>query len=121
MDHDKYIVFKRTAFYEMMGELALPPFDGPAGQRAGEDWECAPMAESITTKAEAAALPDAVVIRRQDIFAAPALHTYYNSIGVALSVLPGTNGVHKRLQEVADFFHEQATLADSTDFRKLPD
>jgi len=62
-------------------------------------------------------LEDAVVIRRQDLFAPPALDAYANSIQVALSIL---NHPDEVLSEIADYFHEQAVLSWQTE-RKLPD
>jgi hypothetical protein len=65
------------------------------------------------------ALPDAVVIRRQDLFAGPALHSYASSISIA-SKLNADPDLTKGLQGVADYFHDQAVLADEEGW-KLPD
>lgn len=82
---EKYVVFKR------------------------EEWE--------NYEHEAAPLPvpieDAVVIRRQDRFAGPALHAYAACIAMVAAEKP-------ELMPVADYFHEQAVLADE-EGRKLPD
>jgi hypothetical protein len=66
---------------------------------------------------------DAVVIRRQDVFAPPALDAYANAITVALELI--VEGVSssdraKRLRHIADYFHQQAELAWNTE-RKVPD
>lgn len=70
-------------------------------------------------------IPDAVVIRRQDIFAAPALESYANSVLVAIDILKANKlndqGPINALQEVADYFHEQAEASRERDDRKLPD
>jgi hypothetical protein len=73
---------------------------------------------------------DAVVIRRQDAFAPPALDAYANLITAAIQVsqdfsshIPGVDQEPPsviRLREIADYFHEQAALAWDT-HRKLPD
>lgn len=71
---------------------------------------------------------DAVVIRRQDMFAPPALDAYANAITVALTVLSEADGgadiydaeIPKKLRDVADYFHEQAKLAWDL-HRKIPD
>ncbi|HEY7418504.1 MAG TPA: hypothetical protein VH593_25210 [Ktedonobacteraceae bacterium] len=93
---DKYIVFKR-------GD-AISVTDG------------------YTTFKSNSVIDDAVVIRRQDIFAPPAFDAYANSILVALSLDP--EAIHsdygQRMQEIADYFHEQAVLAWDTN-RKIPD
>jgi hypothetical protein len=82
------------------------------------------------------ALPDAVVIRRQDLFAGPALHSYAAAISIAVK-LSRDNGIAKQgnrtvdevlddaasirhMQGVADYFHEQALLADEEGW-KTPD
>lgn len=75
-------------------------------------------------------LEDAVVIRRQDAFAPPALDAYANSITIALGIMRNSTiddtpidwdpDQHKRLQEIADYFHAQAVAAWET-HRKIPD
>lgn len=74
------------------------------------------------------ALDDAVVIRRQDVFAPPALDCYANAITVTIEGMKltdtGTTSANydtrKSLQDTADYFHEQAAKA-WTEQRKLPD
>ena len=63
---------------------------------------------------------DAVVIRRQDIFAPPALDAYANSIMVAMSLTDGSDARLRRLQEIADYFHEQADISWNSK-RRIPD
>jgi len=91
---DKYIVFKRQEFEQNLSGLPKSVFN-------------------------AIALPDAVVIRRQDLFASPALHGYANSIGIAIA-LTDDEVTRKRLQGVADYFHQQGEAA-SEEAAKLPD
>ncbi len=127
VDDQKYIVFKRDEFYEMMGRLGLPPYFGKTSsgrlERAGAHWDCAPIAEDIKADAERTCVPDAVVIRRQDAFAPPALDAYANAIQCVIEVLQqdGIPTHHdSALREIADYFHDQACKAwDSP--RKLPD
>lgn len=93
--NDKYIVFKR------------------------EDWEDAVRAGELPE------VEDAVVIRRQDIFAPPALDCYANSIQTAIEMLQATamsgnvDGIAE-LRDIADYFAEQAAKSWSEQ-RKLPD
>lgn len=126
---DKYVVFKRTDFFEMMGMLALPPYTGKTStgkvERAGAHWDCAPIAAKIEDISGKYAVPDAVVIRRQDVFSAPALDAYASAIQVALEVLSATamagnvDGLDE-LRDIADFFSDQAAKAWAEQ-RKLPD
>lgn len=112
----KYIVFKREDFYEMMGELALPPyFDNDMHATLGGDVDCSMVAQHIVKQAENRELDDAVVIRRQDLFAGPALHSYASSIAIASRLSDDS-----RLQPIADYFHRQAVLADEEGW-KTPD
>lgn len=90
---DKYIVFPRDQFKEQLSKLH---------PRLFQDIE----------------IPDAVVIRRQDVFAPPALHSYAMAMAVAIS-LTDDEVTRKRLQRVADYFHQQAEAA-SEEAYKLP-
>jgi hypothetical protein len=65
------------------------------------------------------AVNDAVVIRRQDLFAGPALHAYAANIQLATK-LAGPSDRTNRLKQIADYFHEQAILADAEGW-KVPD
>lgn len=60
---------------------------------------------------EPAEVEDAVVIRRQDIFAGPALHAYAACIGLTVNLFGDADLAH-RMERIADYFHEQAVLAD---------
>lgn len=62
---------------------------------------------------------DGVVIRRQDLFASPALGVYAQTIGMVAKSHPDPI-VRKRLQSVADYFDDQSALAADTP-GKLPD
>jgi hypothetical protein len=66
---------------------------------------------------------DAVVIRRQDFFAAPALNAYAHAIGIAVQAIKWTGvmppGIAD-LQVVADYFLEQAELSAEEGY-KFPD
>lgn len=78
-------------------------------------------------------VPDAVVIRLQDVFAPPALYAYANSISVAVEVLEreeridpfSPRGVRlfeqiANLKQIADYFAQAAEESAHVD-RKLPD
>ena len=98
----KYVVFKREDF-----EHVLRKFSSGTGELA------------LLGEVE---LNDAVVIRRQDVFAPPALDAYANAITLAAELLEksGVDNDHHGLREIADYFHAQAALSWDTD-RKLPD
>lgn len=105
---DKYVVFKQSDFYVMLGYLLSE------ASLAGEQFDMA----VAPVKVDENRLMDAVVIRRQDLFASPALHSYANSIAVAVAT--STDEITaKRLQKVADYFHEQAVAAGEEGY-KLP-
>jgi len=63
---------------------------------------------------------DAVVIRRQDKFAPPALDAYANAITMVIEAGNLALPSRQRLQSIADYFHDQASKA-WTESRKLPD
>lgn len=101
MHDDKYIVFKRD-------EFSVYNY---------ENGDCDEVA-------------DAVVIRTQDVFAGPALHTYAAGINIAIRIagdLIGDGGMdgpgweqQRRLVRIADYFHRRAVEADDG-LRKIPD
>lgn len=96
---EKYIVFKRSDFEDLYVSLV----DQVLGRLPVVD--------------------DAVVIRRQDLFAPSALHVYANSIALAAQVMGANDedkAVIKRLSHIADYFHEQAVAAEAEAW-KLPD
>jgi len=73
------------------------------------------VTDGYVTFATDAELPDGVVIRRQDLFAAPCLATYANMIAL----------VAKRVEDpellaIADYFEDQARLA-AEEGHKYPD
>lgn len=73
----------------------------------------------VVFKMDGTLVEDAVVIRRQDLFAPPALDSYANSISIAAMMLePGEQRL--KMQDVADYFHAQAVASWETE-RKLPD
>jgi hypothetical protein len=73
-------------------------------------------------------IDDAVVIRRQDVFAGPGLYSYANAVQTGIEVLdlehPGRPGALtlrlERLEEIRDYFAEQAQLATELP-SKIPD
>lgn len=116
MQDSKYLVWKRSEMEQWMSERATDGLPSP--------------------------VPDAVVIRRQDVFAPPALDAYANAIQCVIEALNKVNGevfepranvgefgleelftpkeVAARLRDVADYFSQQAALAYQST-RKLPD
>ena len=98
--NEKYVVFKREDFEEarkyLRGRSILP--------------------EEV---------PDAVVIRRQDVFAAPAFRIYSNGIAASLAVAaklvtPGLTLHDTGLERIARYFEQQAELSEQEQ-RKVPD
>ena len=88
-----------------------------------EDWEAEFLGDLSQEEVEAVEsfiVRDATVIRGQDVFAGPALHTYANMIGLAVSLVSDPE-TQERLQRIADLFHERAVEADSLVHKKLPD
>lgn len=105
---DKYIVIKRSDLAELHERFVRNPN----------------YIEAFNI-IEEAAIDDGVVIRRQDVFAPPALECYANGIQVAIEVAGRTDeAIHnrfpQRMQRIADYFHQQAA-ASWEQPRKLPD
>jgi hypothetical protein len=97
----KYCTFKREDLRKLLSEVA------------GMD-----PAVFITRLAKIE-LRDAVVIRRQDYFASPALATYASCIGITSAL--STDQVTKvRLRRISDYFQRQSELAAEEGW-KLPD
>jgi hypothetical protein len=91
---DKYIVFKSEDFFNQTTGLPVA------------------LWTSI-------AIPDAVVIRRQDKFASPALATYAACIAITAAEIEDPVK-RANLLRVADYFEDQAKLAADEGY-KLPD
>lgn len=103
MKDSKYIVL-RTRDVKWKGETQEVP------------WATVTQSQIVT---------DAVVIRKKDPFAGPALHAYAASISVTVSLLkqsddPELQEHARRLLSIADYFHEAANDADLME-HKLPD
>ncbi len=77
------------------------------------------VAEGYATFPTEAELFDAVVIRRQDFFASPALATYAAMIACAIKLTTDPT-VSAQLQQVADYFQRQSEFAADEGF-KFPD
>lgn len=116
-EDDKYVIFKREDWDHYMSPIEMG--------RMGVD----PM--NAIRLLEDRAIPDGTVIRRQDVFAPPALAAYANGIGVALAVEQVSSGmprevneVGRNLQRTADHFQRQSELAyeeHANGYGKLPD
>ena len=77
------------------------------------------VTDGLITFETAKELPDAVVIRRQDFFASPALATYAAMIACAIKLTMDPE-VSAQLQQVADYFQRQSEIAADEGF-KFPD
>lgn len=107
-DDDKYVVFDREKFAVWLAN-------------AGSGIDLTGLRE----------IPDAVVIRRQDVFAAPTLFAYANSIRTATEIMEMCRAevgadrsqldpVADRLNSIADYFVTQAERAAKS-ASKVPD
>lgn len=105
VEDSKYVTFKKSVFEDFAAELCS--LDG--------GW-------SLWERIRDQRLDDSVVIRRRDIFAAPALDVYSNSMLTCVEVLRevGQTEVADNLEEKAKYFHEQAVASWDTE-RKIPD
>jgi len=106
VDNEKYVTFKREEFVTWIGLLSTMDLR-----------ETNPGA--LLTEALELRLEDAVVIRRQDLFAAPALATYASMIGMVAQNISNPT-VSKELLSIADYFDHQAGIAADEGY-KLPD
>lgn len=107
---EKYLVIKRSHLDKVLVEVAN------RGQLNS-------MIGGILNEILSGELEDAVVIRRQDVFSAPALDAYAGAILAAVDVIQAADVYHPsvtRLLQIGDYFHEQAKLAWETN-RKIPD
>ena len=95
------------------------------------EWEGEMQKYLQTQKARGYSVPlpdeveDAVVMRRQDVFAAPAFRVYANSMAASMVVAaklvaPGLHLKSETLSQIARYFEEQAELSESEN-RKVPD
>jgi phage tail protein X len=92
----KYIVFKRIDYLKAVEQACLDAGHG--------------------VEPDILPLPDAVVIRLQDAFAASALDAYANSISVAIAILRAHKTLDaapeiEQLQKIADYFHNAANIS----------
>lgn len=119
MNDEKYIVFKRKDFDQLREKLIsveLPTI--------------------VDRVLDLPPVEDAVVIRKQDVFAGPALHAYASSIQTVIELLrslstdpvnvdhgvPGlTVEQMSRLYPIRDYFFQQAFEADDVRTKKVPD
>lgn len=103
----KYVVFKKSEWDEVM-----KPYLGQQGARGYP----VPLPDEVE---------DAVVMRRQDVFAAPAFRVYANSMAASMVVAaklvaPGLHLESETISKIARYFQEQADLSEQED-RKVPD
>lgn len=113
MADDKYVTLKREDWVAFHGALSVAFSSTPVRER--------PMTP--------APLEDTVVIRKQDIFAASGLSAYANAmvaVADAIAAIPEVRGdsnhpLLERLEQVSDYFFEQAEEARHWPDRKVPD
>lgn len=120
IDPDKYIVFKRDEFYDSLDTLHKLVF--PSHNRDAMSGSAEERQEKLldwSGNLHKSVLADAVILRRQDRFTGPALHTYTAMMNMAVRFMePSKERTH--LSQLADYFHEQAVLSDEESF-KVPD
>ena len=101
---DKYVVMKKEDFWLLLGYVNN-------GRLSDID---------MIEEAAANMLHDAVVIRRQDYIAAPALSAYANLIGLSALVMADNDPVTgAQMMRVADYFSRQSEMA-ADEGRKWP-
>lgn len=108
------------AFHEAEDSLDSPKY---AVLKWADFAELSMLANGMyTSKFESLRLKDAEVIRHQDIFAAPALFEYAQSIRTAIEIMEKC-GVKppEHLQSVADYFMSAGERASKCRTTKLPD
>jgi hypothetical protein len=116
MENDKYVVFKRDEF----NEWARVMHDAVEEVAEGKELNLRVHLNQIS-------LQDAVVIRKQDVFAAPGLYGYAASIQTAIEVAQRldpsslTEEEQWRLEALRDFFFEQGHEAAEHSPKKIPD
>lgn len=103
----KYVVFKKTEWDESMSSYL--------SQQKARGYPV-PLPDEVE---------DAVVMRRQDVFAAPAFRVYANSMAASMVVAaklvaPGLHLESETISKIARYFEEQAELSEAED-RKVPD
>lgn len=118
-DDEKYYVFKREDFLQMLGSMGLPPWTDGVITVEGKHLDCAVLVSQMLEETEKTRVKDAVVIRRQDLFASPALAAYASCIAIVVRITTDLE-LKKRLLKVADYFHEQSLLAGEEGWH-LPD
>lgn len=105
----KYVVFKVEEFYQFCAQL----------------WDKAFNQENtvIEDVAEPFVVPDATVLRDQDILTAPALNSYADAALTVHDILEGHSPRQflDSLQERAEFFRARAMRAQLATNRRLPD
>lgn len=99
-DDMKYAVFKREDLYTVLRKLGVS------------------LEEAESIDLANAEIVDAVVIRRQDVFASPCLLTYAAMISMVAKNHPDV-AVGQELLVIADYFHGQGVLAGDEGY-KLP-
>jgi hypothetical protein len=107
---DKYITFKRDEFYQFLGKHALPPWRDENGELIGVKVDAAGTTAALQEDLGQIELEDAVVIRRRDLFASPALASYAAAIVMAIKLAPNAEN-REELLRVADYFQRQSELA----------
>jgi streptomycin 6-kinase len=116
---EKYTVFKTNELYEMLGEIGLPPWTDGKGPAVGGELDCAVLTQAMDQRVKERSIKDAVVIRRQDKFASPALATYAACIAMVAMEHPDPK-TKAELLAISDYFEDQAQKAAEEGF-KLPD
>jgi len=112
--NDKYIVLKRKHFEGLMEDSRSLVAEYPVVSR-------------ILERLEELELPDAEVIRHQDLFAAPGLFAYANVIQTGLDLMfpdgpvEATREVRSHLADIRDYFWQAAQESNDHPHKKIPD
>lgn len=103
----KYITFKREDFMQLVGLWSSQHMLGTTN------------VPGLLDDVDQIEVTDAVVIRRQDYFAAPALAGYADALAIVIK-LTDDSKQRNELLRVADYFQRQAELAAEEGW-KTPD
>ena len=102
---DKYLVIKRSTWEVICRDDAANDYAN----------------RSLINAIAASVVPDATVIRGQDVLAGPALHGYAAGAALVVACLPKEHPDRAKFQKVADLFHDRAVEADELGNKKVPD
>jgi hypothetical protein len=94
IDPKKYVTFNRAELYQVLGEFGADP--------------------TLQANVQLCELADAVVLRKQDLFASAGLYAYSHTLSTVIEVtktMQADEGIIEQLEELRDYFAQQADQA----------